>query len=76
MAYPPVRGDNARALASGLSYVQVDKDGVTISYHLYQCRPCTCTIYCVLKLARVPYFLLFCGQRYIQGLFDGTIQDY
>ena len=27
---PPVRGDNPRALASGLSYVQVDKHGVTI----------------------------------------------
>ena len=24
MGYPPVRGDNPRALASGLSYVQVD----------------------------------------------------
>ena len=27
---PPVRGDNPRALASGLSYVQVDK---------HQCKP-------------------------------------
>ena len=27
---PPVRGDNPRALASGLSYVQVDKHGITI----------------------------------------------
>ena len=26
----PVRGDNPRALASGLSYVQVDKHGITI----------------------------------------------
>ena len=25
MVCPPVRGDNSRALASGLSYVQVDK---------------------------------------------------
>ena len=25
MGCPPVRGDNPRALASGLSYVQVDK---------------------------------------------------
>ena len=25
----PVRGDNPRALASGLSYVQVDKHGIT-----------------------------------------------
>ena len=38
---PSVRGDNQRALASGLSYVQVDKHGITILYHLHQCRPCT-----------------------------------
>ena len=41
MGCPPVRGDNPRALASGLSYVQVDKHGKTILYHLHQCRPCT-----------------------------------
>ena len=41
MACPPVRGDNPRALASGLSYVQVDKYGITILYHLHECRPCT-----------------------------------
>ena len=41
MGCPPVRGDNPRALASGLSYVQVDKYGMTILYHLHQCRPCT-----------------------------------
>ena len=41
MGCPPVRGDNPRALASGLSYVQVDKHGITSLYHLYQCRPCT-----------------------------------
>ena len=40
MGYPPVRGDNPRALASGLSYVQVDKHGIIILYHLHQCRPC------------------------------------
>ena len=27
-----VRGDNPRALASGLSYVQVEKHGITILY--------------------------------------------
>ena len=27
-------GDNPQALASGLSYVQVDKHGITILYHL------------------------------------------
>ena len=32
MGCPPVRGDNSRALASGLSYVQVDKHGITILY--------------------------------------------
>ena len=37
----PVRGDNPRALASGLSYVQVDNHGITILYQLYQCIPCT-----------------------------------
>ena len=37
MGCPPVRGDNPRALASGLSYVQVDKHGITILCHLHQC---------------------------------------
>ena len=41
MGCPPVRGDNLRILASGLTYVQVDKHGITILYHLHQCRPCT-----------------------------------
>ena len=41
MGCPPVRGDNPRALASGLSYVQVDKHGITFLYHLHQRRPCT-----------------------------------
>ena len=41
MGCPPARGDNPRALASGLSYVQVDKHGITILYHLHQCRHCT-----------------------------------
>ena len=36
MGCPPVHGDNPRALASGLSYVQVDKHGITILYHLHQ----------------------------------------
>ena len=39
MGCPPIRGDNPRALASGLSYVQVDKHGITILYHLHQCKP-------------------------------------
>ena len=41
MGCPPVRGYNPRALASGLTYVQVDKRGITILYHQHQCRPCT-----------------------------------
>ena len=35
IACPPVRGDNPRALANGLSYVQVDKHGITILYVLH-----------------------------------------
>ena len=49
MACPPVRGDNPQALASGLSYVQVDKHGMTILYHLYQ----HITSYFVLKLVKM-----------------------
>ena len=41
MGCPSVHGDNPQALASGLSYVQVDKHGITILDHLRQCRPCT-----------------------------------
>ena len=41
MGCPPLLGDNPRALASGLSYVQVDKHDITILYNLHQCRPCT-----------------------------------
>ena len=35
MGCPPVLGDNPRALASGLSYVQVDKHGITIFFTTY-----------------------------------------
>ena len=41
MGCQSVRGDNPQALASGLSYVQGDKHGITILYHLYQYRHCT-----------------------------------
>ena len=34
MGCPPVRRENPRALTSGLSYVQVDKHGITFLYHL------------------------------------------
>ena len=33
----PVRGDNPRALASGLCYVHVDKHDITFLYYLHQC---------------------------------------
>ena len=36
MGCPSVSGDNPRALARGLSYVQVDKHGITILYHLHR----------------------------------------
>ena len=52
MGCPPVHGDNPRALASGLSYVQVDKHGLTILYHLHQCRPCTSRDISCLNLVR------------------------
>ena len=42
MACPPVREDNPRALASGLSYVQVDKHGITILDHQHQSRDISC----------------------------------
>ena len=41
MGCPPERGDDPRALASGLSYVQVDKHGISILYHQHQYSPCT-----------------------------------
>ena len=34
MGCPPVCGENPQALASGLSYVQVDNHGINILYHL------------------------------------------
>ena len=34
-------GDNPQALASELSYIQVDKHRIVILYHIHQCRPCT-----------------------------------
>ena len=35
MCCPPVRGDNKRALASGLSYERVDKHYMTFFYTTY-----------------------------------------
>ena len=42
MGCPPLRGDNPRALASGLilSHVYVYNHVITILYNRHQCRPC------------------------------------
>ena len=52
MGCPPVRGDNPRALASGLSYVQVDKHGIII-YTTYISVDLANNGNFVLKLVRV-----------------------
>ena len=41
MDCPRVFGDNPRALANRLSFVYVEKQGLTILNRLHQCRPCT-----------------------------------
>ena len=41
MVCTPVCGDNPRALASGLSPIQVDNNVINILYHLHHCRHCT-----------------------------------
>ena len=40
-SFTMVRGDHPRVLANGLSDLQVNRHGITILYHLHQCRPCT-----------------------------------
>ena len=42
-----VCGDNPRASASGVSYVQVDKPGITILYHLISVDLAHHEIFCV-----------------------------
>ena len=56
MGCPPVRGDNPRALASGLSYVQVDKHGITIL-----------TTYISVDLAHLKIFRAKVGKGGIKG---------
>ena len=51
MGCSPVRGDNPPGLASGLSYVQVDKHGITIP--LASVQTLHITGYFVLKLVKV-----------------------
>ena len=72
MGCPPVRGDNPRALASGLSYVQVDKHAITILYHLHQLDIAHHEIFCAkdgkgdincLSYKRLEYFLSSWFQR-------------
>ena len=53
MGCPPVRGDNPRALASGLSYVQVDKHGIAIIYYLH--------LYIIVDLAHQELFHAYIG---------------
>ena len=49
MVCPPVRRDNPRALASGLSPVQAEIPWYYCFYHSYQCRPVSA--YLVLNFA-------------------------
>ena len=59
MGCPPVRVDNPRALARGLSFVQADNHGITILYHIHQCKPCTSRDFsCISKGGIYVYELL------------------
>ena len=53
MGCPPVRGDKPRALASGLSYVQVDKHGINYFIPPTSVSTLKITRYFVLYLVRV-----------------------
>ena len=59
MGCPPVCGDNPRALASELSYVQVDKHGITIH-----------TTYISLDIAHHEIFRAKVGKGGISTLFQ------
>ena len=50
---PHVRGDNPQPLASGLSYVQVDKHGITILYPPTLVKTFHITRYFMLKMVKV-----------------------
>ena len=62
---PLVRGDNPRALASGLSPVQADKHGITILYYPQQYGPCpvgnisSCSLLFLAEVAKTPGNALF-----------------
>ena len=53
MGCPPVRGDNPRALVSGLSNVQVDKHDITIFTPPTSLLTLQITRYLMLKLVKV-----------------------
>ena len=57
MGCPSVRGDNPRALASGLSDIQVDKQGITIN-----------TTYISVDLARHAIFRAKVGKGAVKSL--------
>ena len=54
MVCPPVRGDNPRALACGLSPVHVDKPGIIMVNHLHQCKTLLSVNYSRTSIARTP----------------------
>ena len=54
MCYPPERGDDPRALASGLSYVQLDKHRITLLYNQHHDQSLSAKVY-----SRSPRCLLF-----------------
>ena len=82
MGCPPVRGDNPRALASGLSYEQVDKHSITILCHPHQCRPCTSRDISCLSWYNATVdvtlfdciFLIFCFSSKVLDIFLENIQ--
>ena len=65
MDCPFVRGYNPRALASVLSYVQVDKHGLTILYHLRECITCISRGKGVIKIYSYTKHLFYVSIEYI-----------
>ena len=68
MGCPPVRGDNPRALASGLSNVQVGRHGITIFTTYISVEPAHHEI----VLAKVGKGgINWCGPQKLQLLLEG-----
>ena len=61
MACPHVRGDNPRALASGLSYVQVDKHGIDVA-HSIGVQTMVLPFFCVQEPIFNVLVIFFCFQ--------------